>query len=66
MSVKELIHQIADPNLTPNARARLRIRLSKELEESGKYEEACEALGELWPQVGERPVLDGLDAETGA
>src|SRR5947209_14534397 len=66
MSVEELIHQIADPNLTPNERARLRIHLSKELEESGKYEEACEALRELWPQVGERPVLDGLDAETSA
>src|SRR2546421_2714856 len=66
MSVKELIYQIADPNLTPNERARLRINLSKELEESGKYEEACEALRELWPRVGERPVLESLDARTSA
>src|SRR5947209_9149825 len=66
MSVEELIQQIADPNLTPNERARLRIHLSKELEESGKYEEAREALRELWPHVGERPVLDELDAVTGA
>src|SRR2546421_3372413 len=66
MNVKELIHQITDPNLTPNERARLRIHLSKELEESGKYEEARDALGELWARVGERPVLDDLDAETSA
>ena len=66
MSVEELIQQIADPNLTPSERARLYIRLSKELEESGKYEEAREALRELWPRVGERPVLDGLDAATRA
>src|SRR5947209_9662207 len=66
MSVEELIHQIADPNFTPNERARLRIRLSEELEESGKYEEAREALRELCPRVGERPVLDSLDTATKA
>jgi CheY-like chemotaxis protein/tetratricopeptide (TPR) repeat protein len=66
MSVQELIQQIADPNVTPSERARLRIRLSKDLEESGKYEESCEALRELWPGVGERPVLNGLDVETSA
>src|SRR5919202_1866098 len=66
MSVEELIQQIADPNLTPSERARLCVRLSKELEESGKYEEAREALRELWPRVGERPILDGLDTATKA
>src|SRR5205085_7136084 len=66
MSLKELLQQIADPNLTPSERARLRIHLSKELEEAGKYEEAREALRELWPHVGERPVLDGLNAATRA
>src|SRR2546423_6998044 len=66
MGFKELIQQIADPNLTPDEGARLRINLSKELEEAGKYEEAREALRELWPQVGERPVLEGLDNATRA
>lgn len=66
MSLKELLQQIADPNLTPSDRAQLRIRISKALEESGKYEEAREALRELWPHVGERPLLDGLDAATRA
>jgi CheY-like chemotaxis protein len=66
MSLKELVQQIADPNLTPSERARLRIHRSKELEESGKYEKAREAMRELWPHVGERPLLDGLDAATRA
>src|SRR5205085_848472 len=66
MSVEELIQQIADPNLTPSERARLCIRLSKELEESGKYEEAREAMRDLWPRVGERPVLVRLDTATRA
>src|ERR1043165_1544994 len=64
MSFKEILQQIADPNLTTSERARLRLRLSKELEEAGKYEEAREALRELWPHVGERPLLEGLDAAT--
>src|SRR5437868_5370519 len=66
MSFKEVIQQIADPNLTPSERARLRIHLSKELEEAGKYEEAREVLRELWPHVGERPTVEGLDASTKA
>jgi CheY-like chemotaxis protein/tetratricopeptide (TPR) repeat protein len=66
MSYKEVIQQIADPNLTPSERARLRVHLSKELEEAGKYEEAREALRELWPHVGEWPVLENLDPATRA
>jgi CheY-like chemotaxis protein len=66
MNYKEVIQQIADPNLAPSERARLRVQLSKELEETGKYEEAREILRELWPHVGERPVLEDLDAETRA
>lgn len=66
MSYKEVIQQIADPNLTPSERARLRVHLSKKLEEAGKYEEAREALRELWPHVGESPVLEDLDDATRA
>ncbi len=49
-----------------NERARLRCRLAKELEESGDYEGARSAMGELWQRVGERPRLDGLDDVTRA
>jgi CheY-like chemotaxis protein/tetratricopeptide (TPR) repeat protein len=62
----QLLHQIADPKLPRNERARLRCQLAKKLEEIGNYEAAREAMGELWPSVGERPVLDGLDEETAA
>jgi CheY-like chemotaxis protein/tetratricopeptide (TPR) repeat protein len=57
----QLLHRIADPTLTHHERARLRCQLAKELEETGNYEAAREAMGELWSRVGERPVLDALD-----
>ncbi len=62
----QLLHQIADPTLDQDERARLRCRLAKELEDIGNYEAAREAMGELWPEVGERPVLDELDEATAA
>ena len=61
----QLSEQIA--NTTDlNERARLRCRLAKELEESGDYEGARSAMGELWQRVGERPQLEGLDDVTRA
>lgn len=62
----QLLHQIADPTLPKNERARLRCQLAKQLEDVGNYETAREAMGELWPRVGERPVLDELDETTAA
>lgn len=61
-----LLDRLADPALTHIERARLRCQISKELEEAGDYESAREALGELWPRIGERPVLDNLDQTTAA
>lgn len=60
----QLLHEIADPSLTRDERARLRCRLAKELEDN--YEAAREAMGELWPEIGERPVLEGLSEATAA
>ena len=62
----QLLHQIADPTLTRDERARLRCRLAKELEDMGNYNAAREALGELWPEIGGRPVLDELGEATAA
>lgn len=62
----QLRDRLADQALTYVERARLRCQISKELEEAGDYEGAREALGELWPQIGERPVLDNLDQTTAA
>ncbi len=62
----QLLQEIADPTLDRISRARLRCRLAKELEDIGNYEAAREAMGELWPGVGSRPVLDELDEATAA
>src|ERR1051325_1140175 len=62
----QLLHQIADPTLPKNERAQLRCQLAKQFEDVGNYETAREAMGELWPRVGERPVLDELDETTAA
>lgn len=62
----DLLHQIADQSLTRDERARLRCKLAKQLEGAGNYEAAREAMGELWPHVGERPVLEELDYQTSA
>ena len=63
---RELRHQIIDPALSTNERAQLRCRLAKHLEEIGDYEAARNALDDLWPAVGERPNLAGLDQRTAA
>lgn len=60
----QLREEIADPTLTHNERTLLRVRLSKTLEESGDFEGAREAIGELWQGIGERPMLEGLDPRT--
>jgi two-component system chemotaxis response regulator CheY len=62
----QLLHQIADTTLPQDERARLRCQLAKELENTGSYEVAREAMGHLWSRVGEYPVLDGLDEATAA
>src|SRR5687768_220349 len=64
--VNQKLHQIADPNLTDNERAQLRCQLAKELEETGNYESAREAMGELWTRTGERPLYEELDEVTAA
>jgi tetratricopeptide (TPR) repeat protein len=63
---KELVHQIHDPALSVNERARLRCQLAKQFENVGNYEAARDAMGELWPAVAEPPSLEGLDQLTAA
>ncbi|HEX7177784.1 MAG TPA: hypothetical protein VF240_21165, partial [Pyrinomonadaceae bacterium] len=63
---EQLIERIADPYLTHCERSHLRCQLAKALAESGDYEGARKALGELWSRVGERPRLDELDQATAA
>ena len=55
----QLLHQIADPSLTRDERARLRCQLAKQLEEAGNYEAAREAMGGLNLPARERFHPDG-------
>src|SRR6185369_9200552 len=65
-AVKELLHQIPDPNLLDNERVRLRCQLARQFERTGNYAAACGAMDDLWPGVGKRPSLETLDAQTSA
>jgi transcriptional regulator with PAS, ATPase and Fis domain len=60
----QLLRQINSPDLNYIERARLRCQLAKELEDSGNYEAARAAMGELWQRIGERPQLNSLDQQT--
>lgn len=60
----QLLRQMDDPALSLTERAELRCRLAKDFEESGNYEGARAAMGELWQRVGERPQLEGLGQRT--
>ena len=56
----QLLHQLADSDLTLQEQARLRCKFAKQLEEAGNYEAACEIMGQLWQGVGQRPQVEGL------
>lgn len=60
------LSQITDPALTKDESALLRCQLAATMVMSGQYDAACEALGELWQGVGERPRLEGLSEKTQA
>jgi transcriptional regulator with PAS, ATPase and Fis domain len=60
----QLLRQIDSPTLDVKERALLRCQLAKELEDSGSYETARNAISEYWQRIGERPRLDDLDQRT--
>lgn len=66
ISISQLLHQITDPTLTDSERARLRCQLAKQFEDTGNYEHAREAMGELWSRIGDRPSVGELDRATAA
>ncbi|HET6891086.1 MAG TPA: tetratricopeptide repeat protein [Pyrinomonadaceae bacterium] len=61
-----LLRELLDPTLGVGGRAKLGCELSREFENRGEYEEAREVLSGLWPRVGERPKLEGLERSTAA
>ena len=56
----ERLNELDTPFLTDNERVLLRCEVAADLTHKGQYEAACEALGELWLGVGQRPPLRGL------
>src|SRR3954465_3007766 len=62
----QLLRRVDNPALSVTERAVLRCQLAKELEDSGNYEAARAAMGELWQRVGERPQVNDLDRRTSA
>jgi len=66
MELNQLLHQLDNPSLSHDERARLRCELAKRLEEAGDYKAAREALNEFWPNFNERPNTEGLDRRTAA
>lgn len=61
-----LLKEIENPALSLAERALLRCQLAKELEDSGNYESARDAMGKLWRRIEERPQIDGLDQHAAA
>ncbi|MBA3240150.1 MAG: hypothetical protein H0T60_02900 [Acidobacteria bacterium] len=55
-----LLKQLDNPSLTTSERTLLRCRIAADFIHRGQYEAAREALGELWPGVGERPEVNKL------
>lgn len=62
----EALNKTKDRLVTGDQDALFRCQLAKNREEASDYEGAREALGELWPGVGARPNVDGLNETTKA
>jgi tetratricopeptide (TPR) repeat protein len=56
----ERLRELDNPSLTTDERTLLRCRVAADLTHAGQYEAARDALGELWPGVGERPDVKNL------
>jgi tetratricopeptide (TPR) repeat protein len=63
---EERLKELDNPSLTRNERAAIRCRIAADFIHAGQYEAARDALGELWPGVGERPEVKRLPPATAA
>jgi tetratricopeptide (TPR) repeat protein len=53
----ERLKELDNPSLAEDERVLLRCQVAADLIHRGQYEAAREALGELWPGVGQRPAV---------
>lgn len=61
-----LLRELVNPTLSVDRRAEVCCELAKDFENKGEYEEAREVLSGLWPNMGQRPRVKGLDQSTSA
>lgn len=61
-----LLRELVQPNLSVGGRAELCCELAKDFENTGEYEQAREVLSGLWPHMGQRPKVKGLNEHTAA
>ena len=61
-----LLRELVNPNLSVGGRAELCCDLARDFEGRGEYDEAREVLSAFWPDIGERPNLEGLDQRLAA
>ena len=61
-----LLRELEKQGLSVERRAHSFCELAKELEYKGEYEEAREVLRSLWPGIGERPNIEGLEPSSAA
>src|SRR5882724_13376018 len=59
-------HSIRGLGVDRNEEIMGRCQLARTLEDEGKYDGAREALGDLWPELDQRPLLDDLSEATQA
>ncbi|HWS86797.1 MAG TPA: helix-turn-helix domain-containing protein [Pyrinomonadaceae bacterium] len=62
----ERLKELDNPSLTSAERALIRCAVASDFIHKGQYEVAREALGELWPGIGERPDVKGLPPDVAA
>lgn len=55
------LKELDNPSLTADERALLRCEVAADLTLRGQYEEARDALGDLWRGIGQRPNVEGLE-----
>src|SRR3712207_5206037 len=60
------LNELDNPSLTREERAVLRCEVAADLALRGQYEEARDALGELWRGLGRRPDIEGLGERAAA
>src|SRR3712207_3366155 len=62
----ERLKELDNPSLTSDERILIRCAVASDFIHKGQYEAAREALGELWPGIGERPDVRGLPPDVAA